>query len=61
MVYNYYQGVTKERLSKFAMLAIALLFGLTAAIGAIAPAKASSHSESFIFTDMVLDDKWEGD
>ncbi|MDZ7744804.1 MAG: right-handed parallel beta-helix repeat-containing protein [Candidatus Saccharibacteria bacterium] len=46
MVYNYYQGVVRERISKLALLTIALLFSLTAAIGVFSSAGASDHCQT---------------
>ncbi len=43
MTYTYYQGAVKERMSKLALLAIALLFGATAAIGVFAPVHAETN------------------
>ena len=40
MTYNYYQGLTKKRISKLVLLTIALLFALTAATATILPASA---------------------
>ena len=59
MKYNYYQGLIKERISKLALLSIALLFALTAAMGAIQPSMAASHLLD-PFTEAELD-TWVAD
>ncbi len=43
MSYKYYQGAMKERISKLALLTIALLFALTAAVGAFSFASARGN------------------
>jgi hypothetical protein len=53
MKYTYYQGLIKERISKLAMLTIALLFALTAAMGAIQSSTAAS-STNIDYTEIAF-------
>ncbi len=45
MPHNFYYGLMRERFNKLTMLTIALLFGLSAAIGIITPATAAGHCD----------------